>query len=105
MRQFKPECLALICGAKNSNINGMVVRLIAYIGDLTGDTVSVGGTTWEVSPKSPNRTGIWHVVGENQKAQDRRGNLFEEFPCPEKYLIPLSGDFAPEQQKLQEVSA
>lgn len=104
MKGLQTGDLAMICGAKNSNINGMTVRLAAYLGDVAGDTVSVGGINWQVSPRSQNRTELWHVVGENQKAKDRRGECFEEFPCPAKYLMPLRGEPEPVEEKQREAN-
>lgn len=104
MSQLKPGDLALICGSKNNNLNGMTVRLVAFLGDVNGDSVTVGGVTWKVSARSKNRNELWHVVGENQKAKDVRGEIFDEFPCPAKYLMPLRGEPEPASQQQRELA-
>lgn len=100
---LKTGDIAMITGTKNDRLNGLAVELIALIGDVY-DTVSAGNTTWSVSRNSKNRQSLWHVKMLNMLAVDRKGNAFSEIPVPEKYLMPLRGDFAAEQRKVAELA-
>lgn len=95
---------AMICGCTNDDLNGMVVRLVAHIGDVVGAKVSAGGHTWSISRKSTNRFDLWHVTAEHGAATDLKGNRFKDFPCPAKYLMPLRGEPEPASQQQRELA-
>lgn len=99
---FKPGDLALIAKADHDENIGRVVELLFFVGDgvryqnpkgVMSRNIS-GGGVWVVSAEgllNKNSLKGWHVAGWTQKASSN--------------LMPLRGDFAPEQQKSREVLA
>ncbi len=100
--QFKPGDLALIIGSSEGtspNI-GMAVELVQK---LETDQRLVLPDGRRVRNSGPV---CWAVYGEGVVAQLTSGELADigGFAlCAELYLMPLRGDFAPEQQKAREV--
>lgn len=102
MSQFKPGDLALIAKEDHPENMFRVVELLFLVGDgeqyqnPEGYTNrnAAGKAVWVVSASGlfhHSRVKGWHIAGWTQKAPQN--------------LMPLRGDFAPEQQKAQEVSA
>lgn len=102
--QFKPGDLALIIGSKvpDSPNVGRSVELVRLI--RTGERLDkgdgtfarhVGGEAWIVSAKGLKLRSL------------SRGwiDASDQAVCSEKYLIPLRGDFEPEQQKAKEAES
>lgn len=102
---FKTGDLALAIHCGNAN-NFKTVELIECIGqpkvvDVPGQDFRLRNTNGEV---------IWLVrsLGEpfvvHKEIRERHGVVsLREFPLAERQLMPLRGDFAPEQQKAKEV--
>lgn len=98
--QFQPGDLALIAKQDHQENIGRVVELLFLVADgeqyqnPEGSTNrnAAGTAIWVVSAEGlfhHSTVKGWHVAGWTQKA-----------PCN---LMPLRGDFAPEQQKSREV--
>lgn len=100
MSKFKAGDLALCIGERNF---GRCVELISHhIGPCS---VDVKGNRWVIVPDG---VAAWRVT-----AKDMIGELTvsgksvktDEVVVRESKLIPLKGDFQPEQQKAKEVEA
>lgn len=103
MSQFKPGDLALIINSACAENIGKTVRLVHFVpvGGMpnvegkvytprehpTWIVESIDGTTSLVSPKFTTGELVHISAG----------------PCREVWLMPLRGDFQPEQQKSREV--
>jgi len=100
---FKPGDLAMIIGAtKLTDQIGVVCELVQFVRD--GDEY-----------QTPNnnlcqaRLSAWIVVGDSVSGRYLERKTGKEVRTPgqalvsEKFLMPLRGDFAPEQQKSREV--
>jgi hypothetical protein len=101
MSQFKPGDMALIVGCKNSSVNlGKTCELIAFL--RPGERLDFPHGNAFDGVRHIGTTAGWFVAGET---------LVSSFGSVgftivrEQHLAPLRGDFAPEQQKSQEVSA
>ena len=102
---FKPGDLALIVGSRlgASPNTGKSVELIQPV---------MPGGSFTTPDGFERRSGVdypaWLVVGEGLVAttiSDRRVCCGGACLIQERYLMPLRGDFAPEQQKSREVVA
>lgn len=98
--QFKPGDLALIVSKNTKETNiGRVVRLIESMG-------SPKEYEWEgllyVNTKGCQ---VWLIEVEGAALQTRFSTAAKRGPICEYKLMPLRGDFAPEQQKSLEVVA
>ncbi|MFW3166298.1 hypothetical protein WBQ28_17600 [Pseudomonas syringae pv. syringae] len=94
--QFKPGDLAILKTSEAEHLVGSVVELIEYVG--SDEHLVHDGARYS------NRAGDrfwWVKICSGQKYLTVRGLVSEGF-CAEKRLIPLRGDFAPEQQKAKE---
>lgn len=102
--QFKPGDLALIVGAHRFPENiGAVVELVAYLPagqqytSPDGEIITSPGDCWEITGESicGGYIDLWSgfVV-----RTPKRGLVDPE------HLIPLRGDFAPEQHKAKEAA-
>ncbi|OSN39543.1 hypothetical protein [Pseudomonas syringae] len=96
--QFKPGDLALIVDrrARETNV-GRVVRLVESMG--FPDTYQWEGITYI----NPRASQVWVIEVEGSPLETRFGGLVTRGPICEYKLMPLRGDFAPEQQKAKEV--
>lgn len=103
MSQFKPGDLALVVGSRlGSSPNvGKVVELIQMV--MPGDSFTTpDGFVRESGVDYPT----WLVSAEGLIAttmSDRRIYCGGACLMQERYLMPLKGDFQPEQQKSREV--
>lgn len=94
--QFKPGDLAMIiCGP----ISGCVVELVSF--HTSGLVMLASGLASKVAEPE------WLVTGSGLTARFGAGE--ERYPVkdgliPPRFLMPLRGDFAPEQAKSREVS-
>ncbi|EKT4542741.1 hypothetical protein QEM15_004978 [Pseudomonas putida] len=96
--QFKAGDVALIVGTLTAyETLGRTVELIEYLGDDRVIFLEAGG--W-VDNVEENR--IWLVRLTDGQYTDKRGVTTSEGPCREQFLMPLRGDFEPEQQKAKE---
>lgn len=102
--QFKPGDLALIVGASRFPENiGAVVELVAYV--PASGIYKSGGALLRAEGES------WQVAGESVVGAYRDQLTGQIFRTPghaivnPDHLMPLCGDFAPEQQKTQVVPA
>lgn len=99
--QFKPGDLALIIGSSQGvspNI-GMAVELVQKL-ETDGRFLMPDGRT--ISNRGPL---CWVIYANGVAAQLSNGAIVDigGFAlCMEIYLMPLGGDFAPEQQKAKE---
>lgn len=96
--QFKPGDLALIIGGP---VAGCCVELISF--HCAGSRVLLASGSYCTSDVES-----WRVCGDGLTA--KFGNFPERRPVKDglikpELLMPLRGDFQPEQQKSQEVSA
>lgn len=100
MSKFKAGDLALVIGNRNL---GRCVELIArYVGPCR---VEVKGNRWVVVPDG---VPAWLVAAEAMEGElTKSGRVVEtdEAVVSEVKLVPLRGDFQPEQQKAKEVEA
>ena len=97
---FKQGDLAILKSSEAEHLIGSVVELIAYVGSEF-HTVYAGTEVFNT-----NQHRIWWVKITSGQTFDSivRGPVSDGF-CGEFRLIPLRGDFAPEQQKSREVVA
>ncbi|MDY7559914.1 hypothetical protein QN366_05070 [Pseudomonas sp. CCC3.2] len=97
---FKAGDLALIVDrkARDSNV-GRVVRLIESLG--CPDLYDWDGVTYR------NFKGgqVWVIEADGQPLETRYAGYVDRGPICEWKLMPLRGDFAPEQQRAHELSA
>jgi hypothetical protein len=96
--QFKPGDPALIVGAFKLTENiGKVVELVQLVTD--GELyVAPNGVTYEHCDDP-----CWVVVGDGVVGWSDDGAVFDNFGLSvPNHLMPLRGDFAPEQQKARE---
>ncbi|MFJ1336778.1 hypothetical protein ACIKP7_01400 [Pseudomonas caricapapayae] len=92
--QFKPGDLAIITCGVNA---GCCVTLISH--HNSGRVILKNGLFTDAKP------GEWRVEGQNLVARIGMRSKPERVPdglIEEKYLMPIQGDFAPEQQKAKE---
>ncbi|MCP3791580.1 hypothetical protein F477_03627 [Pseudomonas sp. URIL14HWK12:I3] len=100
--QFKPGDLALIVKAHHPENIGKVVELIRFDDGELIDHLPYADTYTE----NPDRLRCWLVLGEITVTRvageglGLRTNTTAAFL--ERHLMPLRGDFAPEQQKAKE---
>lgn len=98
--QFKPGDLAILKSSIAEHLIGSVVELKAYVGSDV-HMVYAGAEAF-----NPHQHRIWWVEITSGQTFDSvaRGLVSDGF-CGEFRLMPLRGDFAPEQQKSREVVA
>lgn len=101
MSQFKPGDLALIVNSRTvagELLIGKCVELVMRI--AAGEKVFFDGMYWR-----PLDADGWIVSGDSLLMVKHDGSVVQNQFCmfAEKNLIPLRGDFAPEQQKSREV--
>ncbi len=100
MSQFKPGDLALIVGFNKSPVNvGKSCELIAFL--HPGDRMDLPHGNFGGVRHIGTGSG-WLVTGSELLSSTGQSGFAL---VAEKNLMPLRGDFAPEQQKSQEVSA
>jgi len=94
---FKPGDLAILKSSEADHLIGSVVELIAYVGS---ELHMVYG---DVEAFNPKQHRIWWVKLPSGQTFDSfaRGPVSDGF-CGEFRLMPLGGDFQPEQQKVKE---
>jgi hypothetical protein len=98
MSKFKAGDLALIVGGERHTRNiGKVCELAFPVTPGMVFKNPVNGYRSTVRSEKPG----WFVVGDTLIADNGLGYCLIQ----EKYLIPLRGDFQPEQQKSKEVEA
>ena len=99
MSKFKAGDLALVVGCNTNPKNlGKVVELIALI--FPGEIFHAPDGRKYLADMDQHGGG-WIVQSENFISRDRQPwGLVEE-----RHLMPLKGDFQPEQQKAKEVEA
>lgn len=96
MSKFKIGDLALIVGCNTNPKNlGKVVELIAWV--APGE-IFHGQDGRKYLADTDQRDGGWIVQSENFISRDRLDWGWVE----ERHLMPLKGDFQPEQQKAKE---
>lgn len=105
MSKFKAGDLALIIGTQHGdspNI-GKCVELVSWL--KPGDSlISPDG----VSRKCASDNAVWQVIGNGILARNVRELWIDAGGvalCEERFLMPLRGNFQPEQQKAKEVIA
>ncbi|MCF5708956.1 hypothetical protein GIV19_16870 [Pseudomonas syringae] len=93
---FKSGDLAILKSSEAEHLVGSVVELIEYVG--SEEILTYKGIGYS------NRTGHrfwWVKILSGQTYETPRGSVSEGF-CAENRLIPLRGDFVPEQRKAKE---
>lgn len=96
---FKPGDLALIVGTVSHPQNiGKTCELIEH---LDPGQVSHWKDSEGFHQKNDDTSAAWIVSGHELSGDGVRGSLLVD----SKHLMPLRGDFAPERQKAQEVTA
>ena len=100
MSKFKAGDFALIVKGSASSINvGRTVRLIECLG-------APAIYDWDGRQyKNTRRVAIWVIEVDGKPLVDRFGGYQTKGPICEDKLMPLRGDFQPEQQKSREVPA
>lgn len=105
MSHFNNGDLALIVGSSCSENIGKTVRLVEFV--PVGGVPRINGEAY-----TPRLQPTWVVETPDGSAslivpRTMTGKLESVCAgaCRESWLMPLRGDFAPEQQKSQEVSA
>ncbi|CAI3804306.1 hypothetical protein GLGCALEP_03455 [Pseudomonas sp. MM221] len=100
--QFKPGDLALIINSAAPENIGKTVRLVEFIAAHSGPFMREGVrfspremATWIVETLDGSKTLIGGYI--------QRNIMVSSGPCRQEWLMPLRGDFAPEQQKAKEV--
>ncbi|MCC0321263.1 hypothetical protein [Pseudomonas aeruginosa] len=97
MSKFKVGDLAMVIGSRNF---GRCVELISrHVGPCR---VEVAGNRWVAVPDG---VPAWLVAAEGMKAELTKSNRVvktDEVVVSEVKLVPLRGDFQPEQQKAKE---
>ncbi|HFH2966647.1 hypothetical protein [Pseudomonas aeruginosa] len=100
MSKFKAGDIALVIGSRNF---GRCVDLISrHVGPCR---VEVTGNRWVIVPDG---VPAWLVTAKDMEAQmTMSGRIVktDEVVISEVKLVPLRGDFQPEQQKSREVEA
>ncbi|POF89656.1 hypothetical protein [Pseudomonas putida] len=99
--QFKPGDLALIINSAAQQNIGKTVRLVEFIA-ANGDSFMHEGVrftprqvaTWIVETLDGSKTLVGGYI--------QRNIMVSSGPCRQEWLMPLRGDFAPEQQKAKE---
>lgn len=98
--QFKPGDLALIIRATHAENIGKVVELIRF--DCSEKIALPEDTPRSFAP-NPNQIACWVVRGSFIAHSTLRGEITSAVGAsPQSWLMPLRGDFAPEQQKAKE---
>lgn len=100
--EFKPGNLALIVNSDSPENIGKTVRLVELIAP------DGCGFTHEGVHFSPRKVVTWIVETLDGSKSLSGGYIEREImvssgPCRQKWLMPLRGDFAPEQQKSREL--
>jgi hypothetical protein len=96
-KQFKPGDLAILKSSEAEHLIGSVVELVAYVG--SEEHMIYEG----VAAFNPQRNRIWWVeITSGQTFCSVARGLVSDGFCGEFRLIPLRGDFEPEQQKTKE---
>jgi hypothetical protein len=99
--QFKAGDLAILKSSDAPQLIGATVELVEYLGTESGSYKhfnvfnSAGVRLWWVRICS----------GEIVKFPSGKSTFCDEGPCKESRLMPLRGDFAPDQAKSREVPA
>lgn len=102
MNQFKAGDLALVVSASHSDNLGKVVELVQF----TTDEIIVLQDGGQVA--NPKMLACWEISAESLFATSKlrpEGFSTNRAAIPERNLMPLRGDFAPDQQKQNEVPA
>ncbi|WP_213148987.1 hypothetical protein [Pseudomonas aeruginosa] len=101
MSKFKPGDLALIVACKLPELVGRAVELVKLVPAGTQD--ECGGRPW----KNLSDISAWIVTADDLLVLTKSGNVVrDQFTLiAENRLMPLRGDFQPEQQKAKEVEA
>lgn len=102
MSNFKAGDLAIIVRAIDEENIGKVVELVGW-SEEAEIVLSDGARV-----RNPNRLLCWEVAAAGLRATsllNPDGFTTDRGAIPERYLIPLRGDFQPERQKSQEVPA
>lgn len=100
---FKPGDLAMIVNARNADNIGKVVELVRF--DSSEKIALPEDGPRSFSP-NPTRIACWVVRGDFAAHSTPRGAInCAVGACPQSWLMPLKGDFSPEQQKSREVLA
>ncbi|MGP6313973.1 hypothetical protein [Pseudomonas aeruginosa] len=101
MSKLKAGDLALVIGCERDDSNvGKVVELCAYLD--TSESAFFAGSLWANDESGP----AWIFAGEGLISMTESGPKRDTHSmADERHLMPLRGDFQPEQQKAKEVEA
>jgi hypothetical protein len=101
---FKPGDLALIVNSGAPENIGKTVRLVEFVAPHGEGFVHEGvmfnprpEDTWIVESLDGSKSLVGGYI--------QRNIMVSSGPCRQKWLMPLRGDFTPEQQKSREVVA
>ena len=100
---FKPGDLALVINSNHGVNIGKVVELIRFD---DSDKIKLPEEGPGCFTPNPDRVACWVVRGDLSAHSTIRGITdCKAAACPQSWLMPLRGDFAPEHQKFREVPA
>lgn len=101
---FKPGALALIINSGAPENIGKTVRLVEFVAPH-GDKFVREGVMF--GPRSQDTWIVESLDGSKSlfRGYIQRNIMVSSGPCRQKWLMPLRGDFTPEQQKSREVIA
>lgn len=100
---FKPGDLALIINAQYAENLGKVVELLRFD---NSEKIAIPEEGPRCYMPNPSLVDCWVVRGDLVGHSTLRGAITCVVGgCPQSCLMPLRGDFAPEQQKSREVAA
>lgn len=101
--QFKPGDLALLTRAINV---GNVGKVVALVRSDCSEKVALPEISDRAFAANPKREVYWVIRGEFSAVSTRNGKIDTEYAaCPQAWLMPLRGDFAPEQAQARKVHA
>lgn len=99
--QFKPGDLAILKSSDAPHLIGATVELIQYLGTEPTDY----GRFLIANPEGKRLWWVRICSGQEVKFPNGKTTGCDEGACNELRLIPLKGDFAPQQAKSREVPA
>lgn len=100
---FKPGDLALVINSNHCANLGQVVELLRF--DCS-EKVSIPEHGARCFTPNPDRMPYWVIRGKFVADSTLRGVIScTVVACPQSWLMPLRGEFTPEQHKSQEVIA
>lgn len=97
---FKVGDLALVINSNHGVNLGKVVELIRFD---DSEKIAIPEEGARCFTPNPDRLACWVVLGEFSADSTLRGIIdCKVVACPQSWLMPLRGDFTPEQQKVRE---